>query len=86
LIAGPRGMLKMRGERKKIGHAFDAARRVYSVAAVYPMFASDEMTSSAGWLNVRQVHWPVRGGAEAVDDSCVALLCARARVCVRICK
>jgi len=28
LIAGPRGMLKMRGERKKIGHAFDAARRV----------------------------------------------------------
>lgn len=30
LIAGPRGMLKMRGERKKIGHAFDAARRIVS--------------------------------------------------------
>lgn len=58
-------------------------RAAYSVAAVYPMFASDEMTSSssAGRLNVRQVHWPVRGGgAEAVDDSCVAPLCESVRV------
>jgi hypothetical protein len=45
LIAGPRGMLKMRGERKKIGHAFDAARRI--VSPFIPAFASDEMTSSS---------------------------------------
>jgi len=36
-------------------------------------------------LNVRQVHWPVRGGAEAVDDSCVAPLYARVRARLFVC-
>jgi hypothetical protein len=35
---------------------------------------------------VRQVHWPVRGGgAEAVDDSCVAPLYARVRARAFVC-